>query len=437
MKTTTYLLFILVFLKLAIHDLRAAELDQYGGTTSLKLNATGFFRVEEIGDRWFFVTPEGHPYIALGANHVGSYLKKQAKPGGLFARHAGDTEKAAEALLQSLRDLGLNAGDAYQPEARYTQKLPWVSSFHYLPDGSKMPPNIFDPEAMSAMHEHVRERCARIADNPWVLGVAGPDLPRWDSSYAHPYRIAESGSLARQGYEAFLKERHQSDIASLNRAYGTKVPSWEALASKPRLNLVIDSKIALADEHAFLGLIAERHFAAVRAACKAGAPKHLYFGERTQLRVLPATVLSAKGKHIDVFCTQSLIRLPKDPPEWQVFQREHYDLEYELVGKPMVIIDWAAPFTLGEDPVSSDYGTLKPEREAGEDAFQFVHDAFEQPYMIGLFICQVIGNHGNDKFFTNAKRTYLKDDGTDFSSRTALIRKANLQVLETVYGELD
>ena len=82
----------------------------------MKRDATGFFRVEEVGGRWYFITPEGHPYIALGGNHIGSYLKTQAAEGGLLARYADDPEAAAEALLTSLSDLELPAGDAYQPD---------------------------------------------------------------------------------------------------------------------------------------------------------------------------------------------------------------------------------------------------------------------------------------------------------------------------------
>ncbi|MEM6916940.1 MAG: hypothetical protein AAF491_10275, partial [Verrucomicrobiota bacterium] len=213
-------------------------------------------------------------------------------------------------------------------------------------------------------------------------------------------------------------------------------PDWDSLAGKPRLNFSIESEAALEDEEAFLALVADRHFEIVRAAAKEGAPNHLYLGERTQLRTIPDSVLHVMGKHVDVFCTQSLIRLPQSPPEWQIFQREHYDHEFSLVGRPTIIVDWAAPFTLSDKPVKTEYGTLKPEKESGEEAAKFVHDAFGAPYLTGLFICQVIGTHGNDKFFLRAKRTYLQDDGTRYQTRTALLREANLQVMKRLYEEV-
>ncbi len=399
--------------------------DSYGGHTAVEREATGFFRVEEIGNRWYFITPNGHPYIALGANHVGSFLKEQA---------SDNSNAAAEKLLQSLLELGLNAGDAYQPEPRFAERLPWICGlyYHQKRDRGRLPPNIFDPTQVVAMQKYVASEAAKIAGNPWVIGLVGPDLPQWDSSYALPYRTDRPGSLARAGYEAFLRKRHET-IASLNVAYGTQFEDWEAVAAEPGLPLAIRTPKAVADEHAFLALIADRHFAAFRAACKEGAPNHLFLGERTQLHAIHQSVLKAMAPHLDVFCTQSLIRLPKSPPEWQVFQRAGYDREFDLVKKPMIIIDWAAPFTLADQPVHTPYGTLKPEREAGKEAAQFVLDAFEPPYMVGLFVCQVIGSHPNDRLLIDAKRTYLKDDAGQWSGRSIQLRNANRSVLETLY----
>ncbi|MEM1443325.1 MAG: hypothetical protein AAGF67_13340, partial [Verrucomicrobiota bacterium] len=180
------------------------EFDRFGGFRGVAREATGFFRVEEVENRWWFITPEGYPYIPLGGNHVGNFLKTQAGESGLLARHLDDPEAAAEALLESLRNLGLNAGDAYQPDRRFAERIQWVKSFHYFPGKNQKWFNVFDPNEVKAVKAQVTAECASIADNPWVLGVAGPDLPRWDSSYAHPYRMAEPGSLARTGYEEFL-----------------------------------------------------------------------------------------------------------------------------------------------------------------------------------------------------------------------------------------
>jgi hypothetical protein len=45
--------------------------DAYGGFASTHAKATGFFRVEQIDGRWWFVTPEGHLFYSTGVNGIG------------------------------------------------------------------------------------------------------------------------------------------------------------------------------------------------------------------------------------------------------------------------------------------------------------------------------------------------------------------------------
>jgi hypothetical protein len=41
---------------------------RYGGYKSTQAKATGFFRVEKIDGRWWFVDPEGHLFLSTGIN---------------------------------------------------------------------------------------------------------------------------------------------------------------------------------------------------------------------------------------------------------------------------------------------------------------------------------------------------------------------------------
>ena len=54
--------------------LRATALtnrDSYGGFLNTRAKATGFFRVEQINGRWWFVDPDGHLFYSSGLNGVG------------------------------------------------------------------------------------------------------------------------------------------------------------------------------------------------------------------------------------------------------------------------------------------------------------------------------------------------------------------------------
>lgn len=46
------------------------ERDSYGGWPEIRSQATGFFRLEKINSRWWFIDPDGNVFIMLGVNHI-------------------------------------------------------------------------------------------------------------------------------------------------------------------------------------------------------------------------------------------------------------------------------------------------------------------------------------------------------------------------------
>ena len=56
---------LLAGLVLFTSTLLAQELDKYGGTTAIKGKATGFFHIEKIDGRNWFITPDGNAFLPL------------------------------------------------------------------------------------------------------------------------------------------------------------------------------------------------------------------------------------------------------------------------------------------------------------------------------------------------------------------------------------
>lgn len=380
----------------------APELDRFGGFKAIKRDATGFFRLDQINGRDCFVTPEGHPYIALGTNHIGKFLLDESQNGPILKRFGGSEEKAAAHLFQAVRDMAMNAGEAYAPiDPRLAKQMPYVLNVRFPVQG-KYQFDIFDTAVQEAFRTSVTEQVTPVREDPFLLGIACPDLPLWDQRRADYHKNLPQNTPGRKAYDEYFK----------------KYPN--------------------ATDDDFLGHVADTLYRIVSQTSRTVAPNHLFFGERFQLRSnLSDPVIRAVGKYVDVFCTQALIRSPQRPPEWQVFQREGWDHEYKVTGRPIMIIDWAAPFSLDTN-YKVDDALIKPELKATQDTNQFLYDAFDTPYIIGVFKCQFIGSHGNDRLFPagRMKRTYLKDDGTPFPHRTEATRRAHIKVLETVFEQL-
>ena len=56
-------------------------LRQYGGYKNTKAKATGFFRVEQIDGRWWFVDPDGHLFLSTGSNCIERRAERPEKRG--------------------------------------------------------------------------------------------------------------------------------------------------------------------------------------------------------------------------------------------------------------------------------------------------------------------------------------------------------------------
>jgi hypothetical protein len=90
------------------------------------------------------------------------------------------------------------------------------------------------------------------------------------------------------------------------------------------------------------------------------------------------------------------------------------------VKKPMVIVDWSASFRHGEAK-NTTYGRIASERESSQEVGKFVREAFEQKFIIGWFLCKVIGEHPNDERFfqkdavraLSAKRRHALRDSSE------------------------
>src|ERR1017187_5612838 len=68
----------------------------YGGYEGTKAKATGFFRVEKIDGKWWFVDPDGHLFLSLGADSIGTSVSTSTQ--------------GREALFAALPPAGLSGG---------------------------------------------------------------------------------------------------------------------------------------------------------------------------------------------------------------------------------------------------------------------------------------------------------------------------------------
>jgi hypothetical protein len=134
---------------------------RYGGYKSTQAKATGFFRVEEIDGRWWFVDPEGHLFLSTGINGT---------PGG-GAGFGGDTSDANR-TNRRLDSWGMTTGGQGRP-ATFMLRWPRGTSFLGMPD-------VYSPQFAEDIDAAANSQCAPRKNDPLLIGYFIGNEPPWN-----------------------------------------------------------------------------------------------------------------------------------------------------------------------------------------------------------------------------------------------------------------
>jgi hypothetical protein len=237
---------------------------RFGGMTGgPELKATGFFRVEKLNGKWWFVDPEGNLFWSLGVNCVASPVQTPVKGREeLFseedrsepvAGHYWDNVKAkfgdenwrvrhVDLTQARMFAWGVNTVGAWSiPELSKTKRLPYTLIVHAYPQRLGRITKISDPfsDGFKSSLDHIMpELAAEHANDPWLVGVFIDNELEWESGHELAREVIRSykEAPARVALIEFLQNRHK-DIAGLNKAWDTDYKSLaeiDAAAGPPR-----------------------------------------------------------------------------------------------------------------------------------------------------------------------------------------------------------
>jgi hypothetical protein len=165
------------------------------------------FRVQRFGDRTLFATPEGAPFFSLGLNHIDSSPLRSIANGRLwFERHGNSQERwLRERVRRDLVDWGFNSVGWVQDVVTHNEQnhrasrnfifeeyawldLPYChllpfSEIHQWEMETRLP-DLRKPGFAEACDYVAREHCARMAEDPKLIGYFYSDCPVW--VHTHP-----------------------------------------------------------------------------------------------------------------------------------------------------------------------------------------------------------------------------------------------------------
>ena len=274
---------------------------------------SGFFTVEKRRGRWRLIAPDGAPFFSLGMNHIDSAGLRHPENIRLWQERYGNSHERwiRQAVAPDLRDWGFNTigwaqevvvrGPAMTRHSRnwtfeeyqwadmpYCHLLPFAEMHQW--ECETRHPDFFSPEFADWCDYVARDQCARMADDPKLIGYFYVDCPAW----VHAPKPQFKGPLFDPGL-------------------------LQTPAGRERLFE-----------------LAGRYYEVTRQAVRRYDPNHLILGDRYEGKApLPDEVLRAAAPHVDALSVQYFAKPEQIIPD---FQRWH-----DLTGLPVLLADACAP----------------------------------------------------------------------------------------------
>ena len=355
----------------------------YGGYLGTKARGTGFFRVEHVDGRWWFVDPDGHLFLSMVVPNMGAggvetktdgrekyyaalpppELVPVARAGGpaspsvagrgafriwnLYRRYGTDWRaKAAEMEIRRVEAWGLTTVATTRqmdiPPPPGLRKKPYLARFDALPRGGTAlisylgMPDVYSAEFARTIDQAAAAQCAPRKDDPYLIGYFIGNEPPW------PGRESELVDMFLGGAS--------SDTVREMRAFLARGDTPERRKE-------------------FVVAMFEKYLAIVGAALKKYDPHHLNLG----------------------------IRFGGDPPDYliraarvfDVYSANIYDYEpmaqltraYEIAGRPIIIGEFH--FGVPADGLGAGLVQVRDQKERGVAYRYYVEQAAAHSAFVG------------------------------------------------------
>ena len=186
---------------------------RYGGYMQKQVKGSGFFKVEKLDGRWWFVDPDGYLFLSVGVDCVnpggGGNVRDLDKREGMFNqlppeqfqknfrgrettsfglwnlyRRYGENfrEKANEMVVKRMNRWGLNTiANWSSPEVYGLNRIAYTQQLQGLAMESKLMglADVYAPEFAAKMDSAMRSYLPQDKNNPWIIGYFVGNEPAW------------------------------------------------------------------------------------------------------------------------------------------------------------------------------------------------------------------------------------------------------------------
>lgn len=389
------------------------EWSQYGGWKEKRFVATGFFRTQHDGKRWWLVDPEGYAFLSTGVDCISpgssgpvngiedlfewlpeaddatfgeaTNTNRNRKNmdfyvANLIRVYGADWKDQWTTITEGLmRKFRFNTvGNWSSLEFARKSKIPYVLQLRSFPTTETLLyrdfPDVFTEEYQKNSVAFA-EQLLNYRNDPYMVGYFLRNEPQWAFGYhnlAYEMFGTSQQSKTKDEFVKWLAERYQQDINALNTAWELKLTAFDDL--KLMTFKEYPSKVADKDFYEFSTIMVKMYVDIPCDEVMKIDAKHLNLGMRYAW--LSSDLLYKAGERFDVFSINGYGINP--PPTGEIA---------EISGKPIIIGEFHHGAVDRALPATGIIGVLTQEDRAA--AFRnYIEQGFARPELVGMHYFQ-------------------------------------------------
>jgi hypothetical protein len=349
---------------------------KYGGDTSARFLATGYFYTHKVENRWWIIDPDGYASWHVGVSGIrpGSSERNNRA----MATEFGTAEKWAVETCDNLTDLGFNGSGCWSdiPLMRYSNQK------NDVPLSYTMIWNFYSGYAR-----------LKKKNNP-----GGPSFPVFDPGFAD-YCDQTAIKLEETNQDPnLLGHFSDNEIAFSDRLLDEYLAindpddmNYQAAINWLGRNGLAQRQLTDTVRNTFAGFAADKYYKVVSGAIRKHDPNHMYLGSR--LHGKPKhnkAIVQAAGRYADIISINYY-------GQWDPAQKHFTDWS-AWVDKPIIITEF---YTKGEDSglanISGAGWTVKTQNDRGLFYENFCISLLQMNNCVGWHWFRYMDNDPADK----------------------------------------
>jgi hypothetical protein len=235
---------------------------KYGGFLAKKVKATGFFRVEQIDGKWWFVDPEGYLFYSTGSTGIGprsefsrikgrEYIFTAMPPSDLSVPNQNPAQASNQNVSRAPQNYSFFTWnlyrrfgeDWYQKWMAFTvrrmdnwglntianwsdatlgksQRKAYVATLRGwgIETGVMGMPDVYSPEYTNQVEEAAAQQCFPLKQDPWLLGYFIGNEPAWPNRELELVNVILNGN-ATPMQAALKKYLEKGDTPEVRKAF--------------------------------------------------------------------------------------------------------------------------------------------------------------------------------------------------------------------------